>query len=158
VRSSLVWLQQLGAEILVSMRRCADRSLARPGYAASARPPARGRLDLNWDLGWYQHIGGCAGSNRTIDFCIDGVPGQPADLLPVPEHPQPEWSDHCSYHRLNIYGTLALVGGAIYSAYIFWRKRVLFHRMIGNILIAAGALAPAMGDHSLRWAYLIGCI
>jgi uncharacterized membrane protein HdeD (DUF308 family) len=46
---------------------------------------------------------------------------------------------------LNIYGTLALVGGAIYSAYIFWRKRVLFNRMIGNILIAAGALAPAMG-------------
>ncbi len=46
---------------------------------------------------------------------------------------------------LNIYGTLVLVGGAIYSAYIFWRKRVLFHRMIGNILIAVGALAPAMG-------------
>jgi hypothetical protein len=46
---------------------------------------------------------------------------------------------------LNIYGTLALVGGAIYSAYIFWRKRVLFNRMIGNILIAVGALAPAMG-------------
>ncbi|MDO9128942.1 MAG: hypothetical protein Q7U34_03660 [Anaerolineales bacterium] len=44
---------------------------------------------------------------------------------------------------LNIYGTLMLVGGAIYSAYIFWRKRVLFNRMIGNVLIAAGALAPA---------------
>ena len=46
---------------------------------------------------------------------------------------------------LNIYGTLTLVGGAIYSAYLFWRKHVLFNRMIGNILIAAGALAPAMG-------------
>jgi hypothetical protein len=45
---------------------------------------------------------------------------------------------------LNIYGTIALVGGAIYSAYIFWRKRVLLDRMIGNILIAAGALMPAM--------------
>jgi hypothetical protein len=45
---------------------------------------------------------------------------------------------------LNIYGTLTLVGGAIYSAYIFWRKRVLLDRMIGNILIAAGALMPAM--------------
>lgn len=45
---------------------------------------------------------------------------------------------------LNIYGTLTLVGGAIYSAFIFWRKRVLFNRMIGNVLIALGALAPAM--------------
>jgi len=45
---------------------------------------------------------------------------------------------------LNIYGTLTLIGGAIYSAIIFWRKRVLLNRMIGNVLIAAGALAPAM--------------
>jgi len=51
---------------------------------------------------------------------------------------------------LNIYGTLALVGGAIYSAIIFWRKRVLFNRMIGNILIAAGALAPAMAGSFVR--------
>jgi hypothetical protein len=46
---------------------------------------------------------------------------------------------------LNTYGTLTLVGGAIYSAYIFWRKRILYNRMIGNILIAAGAILPAMG-------------
>jgi hypothetical protein len=45
---------------------------------------------------------------------------------------------------LNIYGTLTLVGGAIYSAIIFWRKRVLLNRMVGNVLIAAGAIAPAM--------------
>ena len=51
---------------------------------------------------------------------------------------------------LNIYGTLAMVGGALYSAFIFWRKRVLFNRMIGNILIAAGALAPAMGGSFVR--------
>jgi uncharacterized membrane protein HdeD (DUF308 family) len=67
---------------------------------------------------------------------------------------------------LNIYGTLTLVGGAIYSAYIFWRKRVLFNRMIGNILIAAGALAPAMGGSFIKiglpdWLYvteLIGAV
>ena len=46
---------------------------------------------------------------------------------------------------LNTYGTLTLVGGAIYSAFIFWRKRILFNRMIGNILIAAGAILPALG-------------
>ena len=60
---------------------------------------------------------------------------------------------------LNIYGTLALVGGAIYSAYIFWRKRVLADRMIGNILIAAGAMMPPMGGTFIMarladWLYL----
>lgn len=45
----------------------------------------------------------------------------------------------------NVYGTLALAGGAIYSAFIFWRKRVLYNRMLGNILIATGALSPALG-------------
>ena len=60
---------------------------------------------------------------------------------------------------LNVYGTVTLVGGAIYSAYIFWRKHVLADRMVGNILIAAGALFPAMGGSFLRaglpdWLYL----
>lgn len=45
----------------------------------------------------------------------------------------------------NIYGTVTLVGGAAYSAFIFWRKRVLLHRTIGNVLIAAGAILPAFG-------------
>ncbi len=51
---------------------------------------------------------------------------------------------------LNIYGTLTLVGGAIYSAFLFWRKKILANRMFGNILIAAGALSPAMGGSFLR--------
>jgi len=60
---------------------------------------------------------------------------------------------------LNIYGTLTLVGGAIYSAFLFWRKRVLANRMLGNILIAAGALSPAMGGTFVRagladWLYV----
>ena len=45
----------------------------------------------------------------------------------------------------NVYGTLGLAGGAIYSAWLFFRKGVLYHRMIGNVLIATGALAPALG-------------
>ncbi|MEJ5313706.1 MULTISPECIES: hypothetical protein [Anaerolinea] len=45
----------------------------------------------------------------------------------------------------NLYGTIALVGGAGYSAYLFWRRRVLLHRTIGNVLIAVGALLPAFG-------------
>ena len=51
---------------------------------------------------------------------------------------------------LNIYGTLTLVGGAIYSAFLFWRKKILANRMYGNILIAAGALSPAMGGSLLK--------
>jgi len=45
----------------------------------------------------------------------------------------------------NLYGVVTLVGGAVYSAWIFFRKRVLLHRVIGNVLIASGALAPAFG-------------
>jgi hypothetical protein len=51
----------------------------------------------------------------------------------------------------NIYGTIALVGGAIWSAWIFYRKRILLHRTIGNILIALGALAPAFGGSFSRF-------
>ncbi len=54
---------------------------------------------------------------------------------------------------LNIYGTITLVGGAIYSAFLFWRKKVLANRMFGNILIAAGALSPAMGGSMLKAGY-----
>ncbi len=54
---------------------------------------------------------------------------------------------------LNIYGTLTLVGGAIYSAFLFWRKKILANRMFGNVLIAAGALSPAMGGTLLKAGY-----
>lgn len=60
---------------------------------------------------------------------------------------------------LNIYGTLTLVGGALFSAFLFWRKQVLFNRMLGNILIASGALLPAMAGSFVKaglfdWLYL----
>jgi hypothetical protein len=51
----------------------------------------------------------------------------------------------------NIYGTVTLVGGALYSSWIFWRKRVLLHRTIGNILIAIGAMMPAFGGAFSRF-------
>lgn len=43
----------------------------------------------------------------------------------------------------NIYGTITLVGGALYSGYLFYRKKILPNRVLGNVLIAAGALAVA---------------
>jgi hypothetical protein len=50
----------------------------------------------------------------------------------------------------NIYGTITLVGGALWSGYLFWRKRVLPNRVLGNLLIAAGALAIASASSLAR--------
>lgn len=43
----------------------------------------------------------------------------------------------------NILGTVAVVGGAIWSAWGFWRRRTHPHRVFSNILIASGALVVA---------------
>jgi hypothetical protein len=48
----------------------------------------------------------------------------------------------------NIFGTVTLVGGAVYSAWIFWRRRILMHRLVANILIAFGAILPAVAGVS----------
>lgn len=53
----------------------------------------------------------------------------------------------------NIYGLLTLVGGAIWSAYLFWRKRVLPNRVIGNVLIAGGALLIGSASTLTRLGY-----
>lgn len=46
---------------------------------------------------------------------------------------------------MNGLGTIGLVGGAIYSAHLFRKKNILRQRMVGNWLIAAGGLLPALG-------------
>lgn len=53
----------------------------------------------------------------------------------------------------NIYGVITLVGGALWSAYLFWRKRVLPNRVIANVLIAAGALSVALAGVLTRFGY-----
>jgi hypothetical protein len=50
----------------------------------------------------------------------------------------------------NVFGTIALVGGAAYSAWYYWRRRVLRHRVLSNILIAIGAILPAVGGTAAR--------
>ena len=60
---------------------------------------------------------------------------------------------------LNLYGTVLLVGGALLSAWLFWRKQILAHRVLGNILIAVGAFFPALAGTSLKlglvdWLYV----
>lgn len=50
----------------------------------------------------------------------------------------------------NIYGTLTLVGGALYSAWLLWRKEIAPLRVIGNVLIALGALTIAGASTMVR--------
>jgi hypothetical protein len=80
-------------------------------------------------------------------------------LMTTSVHTGSELSGHAIVTRgvrsltpfFNLYGTVTLVGGALYSAWIFWRKRVLLHRTIGNILIAVGAILPAFGGTFSRF-------
>ncbi len=51
----------------------------------------------------------------------------------------------------NLYGVVMLVGGALYSAAVYWRKRIYRNRTVGNLLIAAGAMAPAFGGSLQRF-------
>lgn len=51
----------------------------------------------------------------------------------------------------NVYGTLGLVGGAIYSAWVFWRKRIMPQRLVSCVLIAIGGILPAFGGTLLRF-------
>lgn len=53
----------------------------------------------------------------------------------------------------NIYGLITLVGGALWSTYLFWRKRVLPNRVVGNVLIAIGALTIASASTLTRLGY-----
>jgi len=53
----------------------------------------------------------------------------------------------------NVYGLITLVGGALWSSYLFWRKRVLPNRVVGNVLIAVGALIIASASTLTRLGY-----
>jgi hypothetical protein len=53
----------------------------------------------------------------------------------------------------NIYGLVTLVGGALWSAWLFLRKRVMPNRVLGNVLIAAGALSIGFASTLTRLGY-----
>jgi len=50
----------------------------------------------------------------------------------------------------NIYGVVTLVGGALYSAWLLYRKEIVPQRVVGNILIAFGALAIGFASTLVR--------
>jgi hypothetical protein len=55
---------------------------------------------------------------------------------------------------INIYAVVFLVGGAMLSAWRFRREPALRDRYAGNILIACGALLPAIGGSFTRFGYV----
>ena len=54
----------------------------------------------------------------------------------------------------NIYGIITLIGGAIYSAWVLWRKQILAHRALGNVLIAGAAILGGGGSAFARFGLL----
>jgi heme/copper-type cytochrome/quinol oxidase subunit 1 len=51
---------------------------------------------------------------------------------------------------INSAGTIVLVGGALWTAWIFWRKRIQHHKMVGLLLLALGTLVVAAGGGLTR--------
>lgn len=51
---------------------------------------------------------------------------------------------------INSLAALFLIGGAIYSAIVYFRKQETRHRAIGNVYIALGALLPGIGGFYSR--------
>lgn len=51
---------------------------------------------------------------------------------------------------INILGTVVVIGGALWSAFRFWRRGIARHRMIGCLLIAIGTLVVASGGSLTR--------
>ena len=56
----------------------------------------------------------------------------------------------------NITGAMALVFGAAYSAWVWWRRRLYSYRVVSNILIAVGAFVPSMTSGLNRFGFTEG--
>ncbi len=54
---------------------------------------------------------------------------------------------------INLYAVTFLIGGAIYSGLSFKRRRETYHRYVGNVLIAFGALLPGIGGTFTRFGH-----
>jgi hypothetical protein len=51
---------------------------------------------------------------------------------------------------INLYAVIFLIGGALWSAWSYWRRGNAPSRVLGNILIAAGAILPGVGGGFAR--------
>jgi hypothetical protein len=57
---------------------------------------------------------------------------------------------------MNITGAAFLFGGATWSAWVFWRKHIMSFRVVSNVLIAIGALAPSILTGLIRLGFTSG--
>lgn len=55
---------------------------------------------------------------------------------------------------INLYAVIFLVGGAVYSALKYRKVPDMSHRVIGNWLIAIGALLPGIGGAATRFGHV----
>ncbi|HET9202922.1 MAG TPA: hypothetical protein VFP67_07230 [Acidimicrobiia bacterium] len=51
---------------------------------------------------------------------------------------------------VNLYAVVFLIGGAIWSAWKYWRQGDASSRVLGNVLIAVGAILPGIGGSFAR--------
>jgi hypothetical protein len=54
---------------------------------------------------------------------------------------------------INTYALIFLVGGATLSAWRFSKRRETYHRFVGNVFIAVGALLPGIGGAFTRFGH-----
>lgn len=78
----------------------------------------------------------------TVDFDLSSLQRLSGRILPDDVR---ALSRYLSYS-----GALVLVGGAVYSSWVFLRRKILPHRVSSNILIAVGVLLPAIGGGIMR--------
>ncbi len=57
---------------------------------------------------------------------------------------------------MNITGAALLFGGAVWTAWVFWRRRTMPYRVLSNVLIAIGALAPTILTGLIRLGFTSG--
>jgi hypothetical protein len=72
------------------------------------------------------------------------------DMTEIFKQILPEGGVRVFVPMMNGWGTLLLLGGALYSGYLFRRKAVMPERVLGNWLIALGALFPAFTGLLIR--------
>lgn len=54
---------------------------------------------------------------------------------------------------VNLYAVTFLIGGAVFSALRYRRRKETYHRYVGNLLIAVGALLPGIGGTFTRFGH-----
>lgn len=139
----LAYAQRNGVDVPTATEATSD--------GANVKATVDGKTVLLGHADWLAGQGVDVTTSGTSDELILAVDGQQAGMLDF------KLSRELHGHAItsagvrvltpifNIYGLLTLVSGAIYSAWIFLRKRIMPNRVIGNVLIAAGALMPAIG-------------